>query len=158
MGNRMGRVLLVLGTVLVVALLGLIVSGAYLKWAYRPTEVKTWANIYTLHADVTAALRVRIAHLWLARFIALVLPIYAVIFAVASSRQTFVVVGRRLRATALFVIVVGILGIVAASMRASAPMRHWYLVHETPAYLVLPALMFAFAVRPRARRNEPSTT
>ncbi len=68
------------------------------------------------------------------------------------------ITGPRLRATALFVIVVGIIGIVAASMLASEPMRHWYLVHETPAYVVLPALMFALAVRPRARRNEPSTT
>lgn len=124
---------------------------------YRPTEAQAWANIYTLHTDVNAGLKARNAHRWLARFIALGLPIYAVIFAVASTRQA-IIVGRRLRATALFVIVVGTLGIVAASKRASAPMRHWYLVHETPVYVVLPALMFALAVRPRARSNEPSTT
>ena len=158
-GKRTERVLLVLGGALVVALVGLIVSGSYLKWFYRPTEAQAWTDIRKLHTDISTGLLMRNAHRWLGRFVAVGMPVYAVIFAFAGSRQGMVV-KRRWWAAALLLIVLGLIGpsIVVSSLRVSVvPLRRWYLVHETPAYMLLPAVVLALVVRPRSRRSGPPT-
>ena len=149
---------MVLGSVLVVAFVGLIVSGSYLKWIYRPTEALAWTDIRTLQSNVRLGQFARNVHRWFAWLVTIGLPIYALIFAFAGSRQGMVV-KRRWWAAALFLIVVGLVGpaIVVTSMRVRMPLRRWYLVHETPAYILLPAVVLALVVRPRSRRSEPPT-
>lgn len=158
-GKRTERALLVLGSVLAFAIVGLIVSGFYLKWFYRPTEALAWADIRTLHTEITAGLLVRNVHRWLGRLVELGLPIYAVVFAAAGFRRTMIV-RRPLWVATLVLIIVGLVGpsIVTASTQSSTSLRRWYLVHESPAYILLPALVLALVFRPRAQPTAAPTT
>lgn len=154
--RRTERLVVVLGSALVAVLVGLIASGAYLKWLYRPTTAAAWTDIRTLRSQVHASQVARTIHRWLARLVAVVLPIYVVIYAIAGTQRS-VVVRRGRWVTALAAIVAGLIGpsTVVWSLQVHAPLRRWYVVHEAPAYALVAALVFAVMVRPRSRRAEP---
>ena len=148
---------MIVGTGLVVVLIGLIASGVYLKWLYRPTRALAWADIRTLQSEVARGMFARKVHVWLRWLLTVTTPIYVILFAVASRSDAFVAVHRRLRWAVLGAIVFGLVGppVAASNMKFRGPsLRRWYVLHEASAYVLLLALSIALVVRPRVRRTE----
>ena len=102
-------------------------------------------------------LRVRQTHRWLGWFVTTGAPVYAALYAYAGLRPG-TVIRRRLWMFALALMGVGLVGpgIAAAQLRSKVSLRRWYLVHESPGYVLLAAIALASLAGPRARQAGPA--
>ena len=147
------RAIVTLGIILLISLGGLIASGVYLKWFYRPTESHAWGDIRTLHTPVTLGILIRNAHRWLGWLTAVTTPLYAILYAVAGISSGFLVRFRLLWAGALGVIILGLFGPSIVLSLITFKILSWqiYAVHMAPSFVLTVGLIAALLVRPRAR-------
>jgi quinol-cytochrome oxidoreductase complex cytochrome b subunit len=152
--RRAERVLIVLGVVIAVVLSGLIITGLYLRWMYRPTEALAWQDIRTLHTHVTFGLLVRNLHRWLAWFFVVAMPGYAFFFALAGAYRS-AALRRRLWTWSTVGLGIGTLGlpVALASWRRRSVFNEW-LVHGTEAYFLLPVVVLSLFVWQGHRRDD----
>jgi hypothetical protein len=154
--RRAERLVVGLGALLIVGLVTLAASGIYLKSFYHPVSASAWSDIRTLHTDISVGLIIRNVHRWISRLVAVGLPIFFVVYAFAGTRNR-AIHRRRHWIAALIAIGLGLVGptVVVWSVPIRVPQRSWHLVHELPAYLLIVAVVFALAVRPRVQETEP---
>jgi hypothetical protein len=148
--------MVIFGAFVAVVLAGLIVTGSYLMWFYRPTEALVWQDIRTLHTTVTFGLLIRNLHRWLSVIFYVAVPLYALLFVVVGATRSLMV-RRRLWRWSVAGFAVGIFGLPLAvsTWFHVATLRDWWLAHAAPALVLLPATVLSLVVWRRGQTEEP---
>jgi quinol-cytochrome oxidoreductase complex cytochrome b subunit len=148
--------MMIFGAFVAVVLAGLIVTGSYLMWFYRPTEALVWQDIRTLHTTVKFGLLTRNLHRWLGWICFVLIPLYAILFVFVGANRSLMI-RRRLWRWSVAGFAVGILGlpIAASTWLRRATLRDWWVAHPMPSLVLLPATVLSLVVWRRGQNEKP---